>query len=712
MGSERTMGRQRSLLGGSAALAGTLLAGSLLLGGALALAVPVFGSVGDDAVGVDLPEPELKPLAMRSVVYDAYGGQMAVLHSGQNRAPVDLDALPPTAVRAVLAAEDRDFFEHDGVDWRGIGRALVRNLDAGAVREGGSTITQQLVKNTLFDQPTRDLERKVKEAVLAVALENRYTKHEILEAYLDTIYLGHGAYGVRAASERYFGVQPEQLDLAQSALLAALIANPEGRDPVERPADAARARASVLDSMVEAGWATEHEAEQARAGPLPTSLTPLPSSPVYDPFVEEVKRQLLRDERLGSTYEERYRRVFEGGLRIYTTYDPILQSFAEQAVDANLPPGTPYTATLVAIENDTGAVRAMVPGNSVANAGFNLATQGTRQTGSAFKAITLAAALEAGFSPDDRVNASGECRFRFDDGSPEWNVHNYDGRSMGNVSLTTAIANSSNCAFARVVLAIGAQRVVDVAHRLGIERPLQPFPSITLGAQAVSPLDMATAFSTIAADGVHHPPRFVERVEAAGGDLLFEERPEPEVALQPETARTLTHMLREVIDDGTGTRADIGRPAAGKTGTNQAYRDAWFVGYTPQLTASVWIGNRDAQVPVVIEGTRVTGGSYPARIWHDFMQRAHEGLPVLSFPEPDEDLWPRAGSVTQDGRSTYRPRPRPRVPEPPPAPGPEQGAPAPEPPAADAKPEPDKPRPPRAPSAPEAPEAPSGDADG
>jgi penicillin-binding protein 1A len=642
--------RQRPVPAG-VTLAVALVVGSGVLGTTAAVVLRVGSGFASDSVHAELPEPGLAPLALRSVVYDVHGTQLAVLHGGKNRAPVTLDSLPDHLVHAVLAAEDRNFYEHDGVDWQGVGRALLRNLDAGAVEEGGSTITQQLVKNTMFDAPERDIERKAKEAVLAMGLERRYGKDEILEQYLSTIYLGNGAYGVTAAAERYFAKAPTDLTLGEAALLAAMIANPAERDPVEHPDEAARARRAVLDAMSAAGWADDRAAAAAAEEALPTALRPVALDPVSDPFVEEVKRALLRDERLGASYDARYRRVFEGGLRIHTTYDPRLQVAAELAVRNVLPPDVPYTASLVAIDNATGAVRAMVPGTSFQHAGFNLATQGARQTGSAFKAITLTAAIEHGFSPHDRVDASGQCTFHFDDTAPAWNVHNYDGDGMGRVDLTEAIARSSNCAFARVALALGADKIVDTAHRLGIRRELLAVPSITLGTQPVSPLEMAAAFSTLANEGVHKPPRFVERVETRDGEVLFEERPAPQPAVDPEVARTVTSMLTEVVEDGTGTRADIGRPVAGKTGTNQAYRDAWFAGYTPQYTAAVWIGDPAAQVPVVIEGTSVTGGSYPAQIWHDFMAVAHDGLPVIGFTPPDERLWPPGGYVSERGRS-------------------------------------------------------------
>jgi penicillin-binding protein 1A len=339
-----------------------------------------------------------------------------------------------------------------------------------------------------------------------------------------------------------------------------------------------------------------------------------------------------------------------------------MQAAAEIAVRASVPDSVPYTAALVAIDNRDGSVRAVVPGSQYRRAGFDLAIQGLRQTGSAFKAITVTAALENGFSPEDRVYAGSRCTFDMGRYAKPWNVRNYDGASYGTLTLTKALAVSSNCAFARVALALGPEKIADMGRRLGITHHLEPVPSMTLGTNAVSPLDMATALSTIAADGVHHEPRFYTTVESRHGDVLIADEPTGEQVIDPQVARTATDMLTHVVTEGTGRRAGLEHPVAGKTGTNQQYRDAWFVGFTAQLTTAVWIGNPDAQVPIVINGSRVTGGLYPAQIWHDFMEAAMQGEPLVSFVPPDETLWPRAGSITERGRNVAAPRPVP-IPE-------------------------------------------------
>jgi penicillin-binding protein 1A len=649
--------------GSPAVLFVAVLATAVFVGSALAAFVQIGGELVSHAVSLQLPTPTLRPLALRSVVYDDAGRPIATLSGPQDRTYVKLDAVAPVLRHAVLAAEDRNFYTHGGVDWRSVTRALSTNLSAGNVVEGGSTIAQQLVKNTMFTRPARDLQRKIKEAVLAIALEHRYTKDQIFEQYLNTVYFGNGAYGVGAAAERYFGRTAGTVDLAQAALLAALIANPGSRDPITHTVAAARWRANVLDAMQKDRWATAAAVTVARAEPLPQALAKSNTDAFSDAFVEEVTRELLNDPRLASTPAQRYRLVYSGGLRVFTTEDSRMERIAAFAA-ASLPTKA-YTASMVVIDNATGAVRAVYPGANFHANGFDLATQGARQTGSAFKAITLAAALEAGFSPNDLVNANGHCTLVYDPRVPPWNLENYEGESLGTVTLTEALAKSSNCAFARVAIALGPQHIVDMAHRLGIARPLEAVPSITLGTEEVTPLDMAGALSVIASDGVRRTPHFIDRVEAANGNVLFQNSTVGTRVLSPQIARTETEMLEHVIRDGTarGTLGQFPRPAAGKTGTNDRSRDVWFIGYTPQLTAAVWVGNPSAQIPVVINGTYQVGGEYPARIWGEFMSAALLGQPALDFTPPNAALWPPARMISETGRAVIAP-PTPPTPTP------------------------------------------------
>jgi penicillin-binding protein 1A len=359
-------------------------------------------------------------------------------------------------------------------------------------------------------------------------------------------------------------------------------------------------------------------------------------------------------------------------------------------------------------------VRAIVPGTPFQHAGFILATQGARQTGSSFKAITLAAALENGFSPNDTVNASGTCSFRFDRNMPAWEVENYEGQGLGTVSLTQAVSRSSNCAFARVAMAVGPEKIVDMAHRLGIERPLEAVPSITLGTQSVSPLDMAAAFSVLAADGVRHPAHFIDRVVSASGQTLLSHDPTGQQVIDPEVARTATWMLEKVVTNGTasGALGWRGLTAAGKTGTNDQHRDAWFVGYTPQYTAAVWMGNADAQVPIVVNGSRVVGGMYPAQMWGDFMSAALLDRPQGEFIAPDQSRWPRSRHITEMGRSTAPWRPRTTsttAPPPAPAPAPAPATPVSAAPAGTPPRQPKQPKQPKQPQEPQPPQVPDDD---
>src|SRR5438445_4526684 len=555
--------RRRLLLrlGGVSAGAGTALALSVLL------VVPAMRPL---AAAVDLGRPvssRFKPLATRSIVYARDGAVLAVLHADEDRELVQrLDQVPKPLIDAVIDTEDRRFYQHNGIDMSSVARAMIVNAQEGSLTQGGSTITQQLVKNEILTS-RRDVGRKMKEAALAIRLEGELSKNEILKRYLNTIYFGEGAYGVRTAAEHFFGKDVGQLTPPESALLAGLIRDPSGYNPFSHP-DTARARRTyVLRQMVAQKHLDPKDFERYDAEPLPTAAQQVQPE-VKDYFVEEVKRRLLQDVRVGSTYQQRYHQLFRGGLRIHTTLDSRMQEAAKNAVESNLPE-SPFTAALVAMDPDNGEVRALVGGPNFEKAKFNLATQGARQPGSSFKTITLAAALAAGKSPNDSVDATAPCSFKKPGWLEPWTVNNYEPGEGGVVSLTDAIVHSLNCAFANVVLDIGPQAVVDMAHNLGVraDRKLQPYPSITLGAQEVTPLEMATVMSTFAADGIRHDPVFVTKVLTPGGHTLVENHSDGKRAVDAEVVRTETSMLRQVITRGTGVKAAIDRPAAGKTGT-------------------------------------------------------------------------------------------------------------------------------------------------
>jgi len=613
------------------------------------------GKVGDSesigALGED---------AQNSLVYDKDGNLLAVLHAEENRSPVLLSQVPQHVVNAVIDVEDDRFWSHGGINLAATVRALVTNVQAGEVRQGGSTITQQLVKNALLT-PEKNVGRKVREAVLAVRLEDEMSKREILERYLNIVYFGNGAYGLQAAAETYFNTSVEKLTLGQATLLAGIIRNPVGYDPIRRPAAAASRRSFALDRMVALGDLTPGQADLVRQDPLPNQVfTPLP--PPNDYFVEEVKQRLLDDTRLGETAQERYNALFKGGLRIYTTLDPRLQRLAEEHRSKVLPQRitrNEFTSALATVEPSSGYVRALVAGDDFGTEQYNLATQGKRQPGSSFKVVVLLAALDAGFSPNDTIDGSSPCTLRV----PGFDVYkpgNYEGSAGGTMSLTDATAKSVNCAYARLGVAVGLDKVVDMAVRLGIPRDrLDTFPSISLGAEEVTPLEMAAAYAAIANDGVFHPPTFVQQVADRRGRVIFEGPGRGQRAFSAQTARQAIKVMRNVVDRGTGTAARLPRrPAAGKTGTSQNFENAWFVGFTPQLSTSVWMGSPIGNVPMTnVGGRNVTGGSYPATIWGRFMAASLDDEPVVKFQEPDPKLVPRGRYIRDTSAPNARPGP-------------------------------------------------------
>jgi penicillin-binding protein 1A len=610
------------------------------------------GHVGDEQSLVQLEE-----LSQRTLIYSHDGTLQAALHAEENRQPVPLSAVPARVYNAILDVEDDRFWIHRGVDLRSTARALRTNVNAGGVRQGGSTITQQLVKNALLT-PQRSLNRKVREAVLAVRLENKLSKEEILERYLNIVYFGNGAYGVQAAAETYFNTDVANLDQAQAALLAGIIRNPVGYDPVRAPALAKARRSQAYDRMVANHHLTREEANRLEDAPLPTELSrPLPQENDY--FVEEVKQRLLDDPRLGETAQERYNALFKGGLKIYTTLDSRMQAGADQKVKEILPNTKGrFTASLVSVEPGTGAVRAMVAGSDFANAHYNLATGrggSGRQPGSSFKPFVLLAALDRGYSLNDTIDGTTPCTLKIPGFAP-YEPSNFEGEGGGIMSLTDATVHSVNCAYVRLGAQVGLDHVIDMAERLGIPKGrLLPYPSISLGAQEVTPLEMASAYATIAADGVYHAPRFVEKVVDRRGKVIIDGSEKGKQVISPQVARTAITAMRQVVQRGTGVRARLaGRDVAGKTGTSQNFENAWFVGFTPQLSTAVWMGSPAGNIPMRnVGGVRVTGGSYPARIWNGFMTIALEGAPALRFPAPTSK--PAAGKFINDKFSVHKP---------------------------------------------------------
>jgi penicillin-binding protein 1A len=616
-----------------------VVAGGAALAITAALLTPAVSTVLAAHETTPLEDIDLDALAQRSRVLDVNGDLITYLYREENRQSVSLSEIPDVVVDTVLQVEDGGFWDHDGVDVRAIMRAFFTDVEAGAVEQGGSTITQQLVKNALLD-PEQSLSRKVREAVLAMRLEDILTKDEILERYLNTVYLGNGTYGFQAAAELYFGKDARDLDRADAAFLAGMIRNPVGYDPFEHPDESRERRDLVVDVLESEGSIDATEAAAIRARPIPSEPFQLVPKP-KDYFVQDVLRALLDDRRLGATQSERYTALFRGGLTIKTTFDPEKQWLATAAVSQVLPDtdGT-FTAAVIAVEPGTGAVRAMVGGPGFEEAKYNITTQGIgRQPGSSFKPFVLAAAIESGISPRSTINGAAPCRLPNEGGTPDpWEVDNYEGSSGGVMDLYTATRRSMNCAYARLALVVGLDRVANTARRLGITSPLPQVPSMALGALEVKPIDMAAAFAAFANDGVYAKPYLVDEVLDRDGNVVFRHVPDTHRAVSTRTARLVTSALTGVITSGTGTRARFAdrRPAAGKTGTTSNYADAWFVGYTPQLATAVWMGSPTGTEDKMtnVGGIRVVGGSYPARIWQAFMGPAMADLAPRSFPDP------------------------------------------------------------------------------
>ncbi|MGH9243583.1 MAG: penicillin-binding protein [Acidimicrobiales bacterium] len=587
--------------------------------------------------------PEIPANAESSAIYAGDGTLITVLHAEENRQEVPLDRMPEALRDAVIAIEDDRYWEHNGVDLRAVLRAITTNASEGEIIQGASTITMQVVKNTLSGE-AKTLEEKIEEAALAVHFERSYTKDFILELYLNTIYFGNGAYGVQAAAHEYFGKPVDELALHEAALLAGLIQSPNGYDPFDFPAESVARRNVVLDRMRDERWISAAEHEGAADAPLALAPPPDPSTRYAAAhFVEEIKQWILDDPRFGVTPAQRQNLLFAGGLRVHTTIDLRLQGAAEAAVAAVLPdPNAHPDAALVAVEPLTGYVRAMVGGRDFFGGGthakYNLAMGKGRPTGSSFKPFVLAAALRNGIPLSTTFPAPPTISLAFGT-NQVWDVDNYgEGGTEAPVDLVEATVRSYNTAFAQLVLAVGPDRAVDVAATMGIRppTPLQPYPSAVLGANDVRVLDMASAYGTIANRGVAVEPVMVTRISRTDGTILYENQHLQARALPTVVADQVTGVLQQVVERGTGTAARIGRPVAGKTGTGQLWTDAWFCGFTPQLAAAVWVGFGQQATSMVPPATSitVTGGSWPAQIWQQFMIEAMAPLPVVGFPAP------------------------------------------------------------------------------
>jgi penicillin-binding protein 1A len=641
------------------------------------------------AVASDLPSlarfSEFKD-ARSSELLDDQGRPLGII-SRQNQVLVTPDQIPQVVKEAVIAIEDKRFRNNSGIDVRGIARAFAQDIIHKGTVQGASTIEQQFVKNALQAQAHRTLFEKLREAGLAYQLAHKWSKEKILTAYLNTIYFGNGAYGIESAARTYFGSDVnhlgcgtlkhkpcvEGLEPWEAALLAGVIKSPTYYDPVTKP-EAARARRNlVLAQMLQQGYLTRADYEASVSQALPASMdVQLPHQTLVEGvdagyFTNWVQQQII--ERYGAT------RAFDGGLRIETTLDLDLQRAAEQAVRGYLPGPAGPTAALVAIENSTGEVRAMVGGRSYNQSPFNLATEGERQPGSSFKAFDLAAALQDGISPDSSWSSRVKIFTVPNTGGKEkFVVHNDEGSYTGSNTLTGATAYSDNSIYAEVGIKVGTRRIAHLAHLMGITTPISTNPAMTIGGLnvGVTPLDMAHAYETIAHGGQRVSgslvsdlqPVGIQEVDAGSRTLPDGHRRDVNQVLAKRVlptgvASTETAMLETVLQYGTARSAAIGQFAAGKTGTTTNYGDAWFVGWNSKYTVAVWVGYPDRLVPMTTDfnGKPVFGGTFPALIWHDFMlgaiqverDRANHVSSTAGAAEPSTGLPAESSSGSEAG---------------------------------------------------------------
>ncbi|NLJ33020.1 MAG: PBP1A family penicillin-binding protein [Firmicutes bacterium] len=609
------------------------------------------GATGIYVLGAVKDMPRFDPDRLRessatSFVYAADGELFTKLHGVENRIPVKLTDIPQELQDAVIAIEDARFREHPGVDIRAIARAAWRIASKQSF-EGGSTITQQLMKN-VFLNPDRKMRRKVQEAILSLQVERNYTKDQILEMYLNEIHFGHGTDGVQAAAKLYFGKDVSNLTLGESSMLAGIIRNPSRYSPYNNMEEALARRAVVLDQMVKYGYISQETATKTKEEPIVLAGKSTQTHPAPY-FVDYVISSLVAElqDYYGSE-KDVYDAIYKGGLRIYTTIDPQMQRKAEEALSSGLPEGEvdpkgiqQPQAALVTMETKTGYLRALIGGRNFENTKYNRVVQAKRQPGSAFKTFVYTAALDNGFTPttvyvDKPVSIPVP-------GGQIWEPRNHNNQYIGVATLRQGIARSLNTVAAQLIMDVGVDTVIDYAERMGITTFVKTGayndrqPAIALGGltEGVRPLDMAVAYGVLANQGVRVEPIAILRVEDRNGNILWENAPTQTQVLTPQTSYLMTDMLKGgIVGAGaTGGRANIGRPAAGKTGTTSDYNDAWFVGYTPDLVTSIWIGTDEVSENSYMRRNRI-GSSLPAQIWGNYMREVVKDTPATDFPRP------------------------------------------------------------------------------
>ncbi|MFN9205734.1 MAG: transglycosylase domain-containing protein [Pseudanabaena sp.] len=626
---ERSQSLTGSILKGTLKAVGGTLLGIIMIGGAAVAG----GLVGLALSFRDLPDVRVLkgyvPVET-TYIYDINGGLIARLHGDVNREVVTLDRISPHLKRSVLAMEDAYFYTHKGIDPSGIGRAILANFNAGGTVEGGSTLTQQLVKN-LFLSNERSLNRKVAEAVLAMRVEQVFTKEQILEMYLNQVFWGKNTNGAETASQNYFGKSAADLTLGEAAMLAGTIQAPSVFNPVDNYSESKKRQGLVLDRLLELGWATQAEVKAAKAQKITIRKQGISYEASRVPYVSQAVTAEL---------EEKFGRdvVLQGGLRVQTTIDLKMQRIAEEVAaegHKDLVDRGAYAdqLSLVAVDPRTGFVKALVGGvGDFDKIQFNRAVLARRQLGSSFKPFVYYLAFASGnYTPDSTTDDSP---MTIPDGDEPYIPRNYDNKFSGAMSIRQAIAVSRNIPALRLGIEFGNENVVALCRKLGINSPILPVVSLPLGAADVTPMEVAGAYAVFASGGYKSKTTLIARVTDRNGNLVLDNTPKPELILDPIAVSYLTDALRSVVTNGTATEAQMsdGRPVAGKTGTTSDFRDAWFVGYTPQLSVAIWIGNDDYS-PMA---NGVTGGVYVVPIWRKFMERALAGQPIEQFPVPSE----------------------------------------------------------------------------
>ena len=577
-------------------------------------------------------------LAQDSYVYDANGRRIGAFEVEESRETVAFENFGEHLPRAVVAVEDRRFYDHIGVDFEGVARAAWTDLRAWEVQEGGSTITEQLMKNLYVPEGERfevSFWRRFVQTALAFSYERQHTKREILTAYLNTVYFGNGAYGAEMAAQRYFGKSAEDLSLSQAAALAGFLDAPSTyflAGQTEGSERATQSRDTVLRLMEEQGMISRARMLRAQSAPLEYAPSPDPENPAYETFLERVRREV--EEELGPEALGR------GGLRIYTTVMPELQHAAVEATEQTLFEPTDPSAAVVTVEPQTGAVRALAGQEQ----GFNLALDARRQPGSSFKPFVLAAALKNNISPES-IYVSRDLEIRFQ--GENYTIRNYDSVERGEISLSEAMAESDNTVFVQLAMDVGLHNVAKTARELGITSPVEPYPSTAIGGLGVgvSPLEMASAYATFAGGGIYREPYAVERVERVSygeSESLYDHRIAGRRVMTGNEAAVVNEVLRGVVEDGTASMfhnldREIRRPSAGKTGTSNNFADAWYIGYTPRLCTSVWVGYPHSRRSMVgVHGLEEPNGEIlPMDIWSTYMAQATERDPPLAFPAAD-----------------------------------------------------------------------------